>query len=115
VDLEWIVANREQLFAEAVRDVLAGKTWHEVPQEEARAEQEARYEVDPWEDILREWLAGNKAELTTIQILRLACNKEADTVKSGDARRIAAIMRRLGWTSKKRQGGARYWVPKIVT
>jgi putative DNA primase/helicase len=109
IDLEWLVSNRSQLFAEAVRDVRAGLPWHEVPQEAAAAEQEARYQADLWEDVVRDWLARTaKTETTSAEIVQQACNKDASTVGSGDARRVAAIMRRLGWVLHRTER-ARVW------
>lgn len=56
-DIEYIKANRDQLFAEALWLYNQGCTWHEVP-EEAKAEQEARREQDPYEEYILEWLNG---------------------------------------------------------
>lgn len=109
IDLEWLAANRVQLFAEAVRDVKAGLNWYEVPPEGARGEQEMRYIVDLWEDAIRDWLArGGKTQTTSLEILQHACNKEVATMTGSDGRRIAAIMRRLGWEQTKGNTG-RVW------
>jgi putative DNA primase/helicase len=102
IDLEWLAANRAQLFAEAVRDIKAGRPWHEVPQEEARAEQEARYQADPWEAAVQDWVTRTaKSEATSLEIMQQACNKDVSTMTGADGRRIAAIMRRLGWAAHR--------------
>jgi hypothetical protein len=112
VDLEWLVANREQLFAEAVRDIRAGLSWHEVPQADAKAEQDARYATDLWEDAVLGWLTrAAKKETTSLEIAQEIYTMKLGSPSPGDNRRIGAIMRRLGWVSKKRQGAGRYWVP----
>jgi putative DNA primase/helicase len=109
VDLEWLVANRNQLFAEAVRDVRAGRSWHEMPLEEAKAQQEARFETDLWEDAIRDRLAKmTGGETTSLEIARHVYEMKLGNPGRGDNRRIAAIMRRLGWTLKHAMKG-NYW------
>jgi putative DNA primase/helicase len=51
-DLEWLEANREQLFAEAVVRFNAGEQWwsdDEAFRYEAEYEQDMRFVKDPWE------------------------------------------------------------------
>ncbi len=113
IDLEWLAANREQLFAEAVRDVHAGLSWYEVPAEGARGEQEMRYQVDLWEGPIREWLErAAKTQTTSVEILQQACDRELAAMASNDGRRVAAIMRRLGWEQHKGHTG-RVWRPHL--
>lgn len=59
IDLEMIEANREQWFAEALERCEAGATWWEFP-ESISAEQEDRQRVDPWEDLLRRYIANGR-------------------------------------------------------
>jgi hypothetical protein len=55
-DIEWLQENREQLFAEAYHRVIVKreKTW-EFPEEETRAQQEARQTTDPRAEQIFEW------------------------------------------------------------
>jgi len=58
-DIEYIKDNRDQLFAEALWLYEQGCTWHEVP-DQAKEEQEARREQDPYEELIIKWLeTGN--------------------------------------------------------
>lgn len=55
-DIEWLRANREQLFAEAYFRVIVEKeTTYEFPMEETKAEQEMRQIADPREDVVWGW------------------------------------------------------------
>lgn len=61
-DLNYILENREQLFAEAVTLFKQGHSWHEVP-ESAKQEQEARREQDPWEEVIGEYFYKNNGNI----------------------------------------------------
>jgi hypothetical protein len=61
IDLEALVRDRDQLWAEAVVRFQAGaRWWLEMPEPEgmAAAEQQARLAVDAWEEKVSKWLAG---------------------------------------------------------
>lgn len=75
-DIEYIKDNRDQLFAEALWMYNQGCTWHEVP-EQAKEEQEARREQDPFEELITKWLEtgnpmkpweGRKEKFTTSDV-----------------------------------------------
>ncbi|MCL4799021.1 MAG: hypothetical protein KJ025_05495 [Burkholderiales bacterium] len=104
IDLDWIGANREQLFAEALHRVRElREPWWEVPAGEAAAAQEQRYEGDPWEDRV----AMHVAQLRQVEIgelLRAAVGLEAARQDRRAQLRAGAILRRLGWA--RRQVGA---------
>ena len=55
MDLEQIIAARDQLWAEAVALFEGGLRWWELPAD-ASEEQEARYIGDSWEGRLARWL-----------------------------------------------------------
>ena len=64
IDVEWITANRDQLFAEAFHRVITLKepTW-EFPVEETEAAQAQRRMVDPRVETIDEWYVNkNDAE-----------------------------------------------------
>lgn len=99
VDIEWLQANREQLFAEAMVQVKAGAKWWEVPQEEARAQAEARRVTDMWEDIIAEKL-GHRTKLKLAEVLEaLGFLPSAATV--AEQKRAAEALRALGYKRKK--------------
>jgi putative DNA primase/helicase len=108
IDLGWLVANRSQLFAEAVRDVKAGLPWYIMPPWTG-AEQEARYQVDLWEEAIQEWIAKTgKTEASSLEILQQACNRDIGVASKGDASRLETTMRRLGW-ARWRSNQTRGW------
>lgn len=116
IDLDGLAEAREQLLAQAVHAYRAGEPWYITDQtmvRQAEVEQAARVEDDPWKASVAGWLAG-KDETTTRAVLDWL---EVDTGKqhAGHAKRIAAIMRRLGWIEREERAGGRreiVWVPE---
>lgn len=108
IDLDGIKANRDQLFAEAVALLKQGASWWEMPADETEREQEARRQVDSWEEPISAWLRGRESEitaagglsLTTTEILRGALGMD-DVSKHGrgEQTRVGGIMKVLGWKS----------------
>ena len=113
LDLGYLHAQREQLFAEAVALYRAGVQWHEIPQEETEAIQESYRQRDPWEDDIRQFLAGLNGtyEVTTQQISSEGLHLKSDQKTRGTEMRISTILRGLGWVRMKlRVGGHPTWV-----
>lgn len=55
-DIEWLTANREQIFAEAFERAIIGKEkTYEFPEEETLREQQKRQIGDPRDELLHEW------------------------------------------------------------
>lgn len=120
IDLAWLETNREQLFAEAVSWFKAGATWWEVPDDAAKAHQEARRRGDTWEDVIRRWI-DTQVEgsflmdyVTTEQVLNEALKLLPADQDRNSQLRVAACMRLIGWYStvkrvKKRP--TKVWVP----
>ena len=117
IDLESLDRDRDQLWAEAVHRYRAGETWWEVP-DQAKDEQEERYQFDSWEEIIAPWLTG-RSEVTTTEILR-DCLEILETRDHSHAAqvRIGTILKRCGWERVKvRRGPCLAWVyrpPEIV-
>jgi predicted P-loop ATPase len=115
VDTDALKADREQLFAEAVALYRQGVQWwpdvaFEI--EHIIQEQEARYEVDPWEQAIADYLRS--LETTTIlDVARDALHAEMVKIGTGENRRISKALERLGWVRAPRQGGRRPWVRRI--
>lgn len=117
INLEALKRDRDQLFAEAVRSFQNGVQWwpdkafeaaHIVP------EQDARFEEDPWEDPIVNYLndlIDPQAKISLIAKCALGFVSDA-RIGTTDARRIAAILERVGWKRGPRQNSTRWWVKK---
>jgi putative DNA primase/helicase len=98
IDIAALRHDKDQLWAEA-RDAyftLAQPWW--LDDEEliavARDQQLARYDIDPWENKIRDFLYGKKV-ITSSEILDAIGLPEKDR-KRGDQMRIGNILRALG-------------------
>ncbi|WP_198912706.1 virulence-associated E family protein [Acetobacter musti] len=113
IDTDALGRDRDQLFAEAVHLYRAGVKWWPDQQFEAdhiRAEQEARYEADAWEEAILPYLA-NVSRTTIMEVAREAIHLDKPKIGTADQRRIAAIMERAGWERGTKISGVRWWVP----
>jgi virulence-associated protein E len=127
IDIEVLRRDRDQLFAEAVREYRAGMPWwpdKEFERQHAQPEQEARYEVDPWEEKIAIYLAAQSysaqtnnvtAKVTIGQVAQEALSFQMARIGTADARRIAAAMERLLWRRERPSGkcdwqGKRWWI-----
>lgn len=114
IDVMWLAQHREQLFAQAAKEVVGGASWwlegEEEPEHEARAAE--HLETDPWEAPIRDWCAANKGPMRLGMgleaILHEAIDKPLGQMHTGDAKRAAAIMKRLG-ASQHRTNTDRLW------
>lgn len=62
-DVEWLAANRDQLFAEAYHRVITlRETTYEFPLEETLAQQNARRISDPNTDLIMDWYVNRASE-----------------------------------------------------
>ncbi|APG11479.1 virulence-associated E family protein [Bradyrhizobium japonicum] len=116
VDIESLVADRDQLFAEAVHLYVAGEPWwpdRDFEQRHIKPEQEARFEADAWQDTIENYL-GTEKKVTVGQVAKGALFMEAVKIGTADQRRITGIMEHLGWkrdnNGKPDWQGKRWWV-----
>jgi predicted P-loop ATPase len=117
IDIEALVRDRDQLFAEAVRLYRQGFHWWPdaaFERECIMPEQEARYEVDAWEESIRVFLTGRR-RTTVLEVAREGLHIDLPRIGTSDQRRITAALERLGWGRGKREGAARPWLPTGVT
>jgi predicted P-loop ATPase len=136
INVESLAEARDQLFAEAVALYRRGVAWwpdREFEQRYITAEQAARYESDPWEPVVRKYLA-NKTSVSLLQVFVGALKYEIEPpvqvegeprrprgtpinrVGISDQRRLVAVMIALGWVRKREPGtGRRYWAKGGVT
>jgi len=113
IDVAALARDRDQLFAEATHQFRAGAPWWPDKQfeiEHIRPEQDDRFEADPWENPIEEFL--NEGDQTRVTISQIAGALGIETKKLGtaDQRRIMATLDRLSWRRGKRTGGARWYV-----
>lgn len=97
IQLQKIREEREQLFAEAVARMKADEPWWEMPEEETRAEQEARRQEDEWESVITAYL-DRKTEITVKEVATEAIKIDVSKLDLLVQRRIAKIMHSVGWT-----------------
>lgn len=110
IDIAALTRDRDQLFAEAVVRHHKGEHWWPdaaFEREHIQPEQEARYEGDPWEEVIAPWLNG-RDRVTVYQVAFEAIKCETPRIGTADQRRITAILGRQGWRrSEKRDANGR--------
>ncbi len=99
IDIDYLKANRDQIFAEAVAKYKAGETWYEMPIETETVQESRRLE-DPWIEVISDYLDG-KNEITLKRVLCEGLNIPVDKIKAKEIR-AAGILRSLGWCSEKK-------------
>jgi predicted P-loop ATPase len=109
---EALSADRDQLFAEAVRLYRDGVPWwpdRVFEKEHIMHEQAARYEADAWEEPIAAYLEG-KAKVLVSQIAKEALFIETARLGTHDQNRIRAVLQLLGWHRLPKDGkGNRWW------
>lgn len=112
VDIERLMEDRDQLWAEAVALYEKGIPWHlsDDEQGELKADQVSHQQVDPWEDHLSEWLdlqpeGGTFKYADAVSHLQIEL-KDQSALSS---RRVSAVLHRLGWEVDRSSGKKRLW------
>lgn len=99
IDVEGIMRDRDQIWAEAVENFNAGEKWWLEPEEEvlAKVEQAARQEIDMWDDRIADWLLGRMPG-APFRSSEVAGHLSIPTERqdSRTALRITKILNRLG-------------------
>lgn len=123
IDLDALARDRDQLWAEALHRVRAGEPWHVTDEQLAETiadEQAARREVDPWYEVVREFVS-TKRVATIIEVLEhlgegpedLGYERRKARKLQFDQRaanRVSAILTELKWVRKRaRIGATRVW------
>jgi hypothetical protein len=135
IDLNWLRANRDQLFAEAVKLYRDDVQWwpdENFEEETIRPEQDARYQTDVWEGPIKIYLdrLGEPKETTILNVAIGALEYEVERpmmpkdkdepqpmrgtpinrLSPRDEQRIAAVLMHLKW-EPKRDMKRRWWGP----
>lgn len=112
IDLPALARDRDQLLAEAMEWYRAGvPRFPDSKREEEvfKPQQEARYEVDAWEEAIAEYLDG-RTETTLGKVGVDALHFTKANFKKTEQTRAAAIMERHGWERRPRQKFGVPWV-----
>ncbi len=111
LDPDALRRDRDQLFAEAVHRFKEREKWwpdKDFEVKHIKPEQEARYDADVWEDVIRDAIKLEK-KITVTKVATHILLIENGRISRGDQNRITAILERLGWV-RRRSGGVRYWI-----
>jgi predicted P-loop ATPase len=100
-DLAALRRDRDQLWAEAVVREAAGESIRLDPSlyQAAEREQQHRELHDPWYELLSNEITSDQIEAQAVWML---LGKNADQRNNRDAERVAAVMQKLGFTSKQK-------------
>lgn len=106
IDIDALIRDRDQIWAEAVHRYRAGEPWYLTGELErlADAEAQARVAHDPWMPLVAEILSSRLAmyaEVTPGEVLAVMDLAERDRTKN-NAVRVGQILRDLGWRKGKR-------------
>lgn len=116
IDLDALSNDRDQLFGEAVRRDRSGERWWpdtDFEREYIKPQQDARFEIDPWDDTIADFLATTDR----VRVTDIACNilgMERGKVGTGDQRRIAAVLESKGWKRVRDWKGRAFVAPGYV-
>lgn len=106
IDLTWIAANRDQLWAEATRRVLAGEPWHLTAEESAAvAARNSAYEAeDLVAQAVAEKLAGSAQAVWRTRELVCALTLLPELDGRLNATSVGRALAKCGWVKRKTMG-----------
>ena len=112
IDVDALAGDRDQLWAEAkVRFESGCVWWLDTPDlvQLASDQQEARYEGDPWEEVIGPWLESKQSTAIS-EVLEKCINKPQAQWTQTDKIRAARCLRAQGWVRyRERQGDRLEW------
>jgi putative DNA primase/helicase len=109
IDVHALARDRDQLWAEAkVRHDCGTVWWLDTPDlvHLAADQQEARYEGDPWEEMIAPWLECRQS-VSVSEILQKCINKPTAQWTQTDKLRAARCLRAQGWVRYRERAGSR--------
>lgn len=110
VNMDWLIAQRDQLFAEALHRYRAGQSWHEVPADIAQLEQERRHIGDAWYDDIERYTA--LLSRVTVREIMIALELDITNRRNAESYRICRILSQLGFV-RARTGRERYYMRSV--
>jgi putative DNA primase/helicase len=109
IDIDALQAQREQIFAEALRAYMQGSKWHLMPDRATDEEQLARASPDIWSERVLDYVdAMGDHEITSSKILKDAIEMPLAKQTLIEKNRISRIMRENGYI-QLRTKDRRYW------
>jgi predicted P-loop ATPase/DNA primase len=112
IDTHGLAIVRDQLWAEATYLYFEGKPWwldSVSLNREAAEEQAERYEGDPWEELILNWVE-DRGSVSIPEILAQCIEKKTEMWTQMDRNRVARCLRANGWKQyKARYGDRREW------
>jgi predicted P-loop ATPase len=102
IDIDKLRRDRDQLWAEAVVRYRAGDPWWLDTAElnrEAEQEQQDRFEGDPWDELIAQWLPSHES-VSIGQVLEMI-GKPKESWTQADKLRIGRSLRNMGWEMYK--------------
>jgi predicted P-loop ATPase len=126
VNIDYLKANRDQLFAEALARLNRGEVWWDVPVGDQVEQAEERRHGDAWEIVIAKYVHENPnrereetywhprkeplEELTVSDLLEVALNIPPARWDRSSQMRVASALKALGWRRSRRGStGKRYW------
>jgi predicted P-loop ATPase len=118
IHTDMLQKDRDQLFAEAVKLYHEGALWHpdaEFERQHILPEQDARFETDPWEEPICDYIKMfNPKHLYIASLCEKALEISVPNRGRAIANRIVAILERIGWQRLKKDAkGNVPWGPSI--
>lgn len=101
IDLDYVGAMREQLFAEAVFKAKRGDTHWEMP-DSALDVQATRLRSDLWAEPIVYWLTGKDGDVRLVDVATEALRLDHAQITRPVEIRLGAVMRTLGWEKRQR-------------
>jgi putative DNA primase/helicase len=119
IDIAWLVANRDQLWAEAVVRYKALEPWHYADESAERlaAESVPYQQDDVWEPSVYDFLVRTKKPLIyVLDVLTAGIGLEVARITRADKQRVMHILKNLGCTLSSDVGhkGAAFVVPEAL-
>lgn len=110
IDIKGLLADVNQIWAEAMVEFERGEQWWQISDDEALVElQLEKRTVDPWYVIVDEF-CSRYPQVTMDLIFHDCLKMDADKRSQIDSNRIARILKEIGWEKKRIRDGYRiYW------
>jgi predicted P-loop ATPase len=120
INIDWVKANRDQIWAAAVAAYLANEPIYlnELEQEMSNRQNKQFEKEDIWHPVIAEWVTkrGSKP-FTMAEIVSSALSKEVKQMNNLDQARVSQILQQLGYekptkTTRVNDKPGRYWTVK---